>query len=338
MKSSNLTQSQLAIWIGQQMHPGVPLYNEAHTFTIHGEVDPDHFARAFQAVVDRSDALRTVFTQQDGSPIACVKEHLHGAFEVLDFTTEPNPDAVLSKWLDERCIQPFDLGQRLFDSVLIRLAPERFVWYFNQHHLTADITSIRLTFEKTSEFYSLSVAGELDTAPPMAQFGDYIAYEERYINSPVYEKAEAYWNEKLAATREPTAFYGRSMANNRPETARIVCPLGETRSRKLKELAEQKGVRALTPDMTQLSIFSALLFTYLYRLTDADQLAIGTPFHNRTAPPFKQTLGLFINIFPLIVQAEESETFRSFIQKCLRETMSSMRFANHVRTDAAQTS
>ena len=44
---SNLTKSQLMIWIGQKLNPCVPLYNMIRTFTIHGEIDHAYFQQAF---------------------------------------------------------------------------------------------------------------------------------------------------------------------------------------------------------------------------------------------------------------------------------------------------
>ena len=61
---SNLTTSQFAIWVGQTLYPDIPLYNMVHTFTIDGSIDVPKFQAAFQALVDCSDALRTVIDLQ----------------------------------------------------------------------------------------------------------------------------------------------------------------------------------------------------------------------------------------------------------------------------------
>ena len=57
---SNLTNGQLLIWTGQQLHPAAPLYNMAFRFRIPAPLDPQLFQRAFQMCVDTCDVLRTV--------------------------------------------------------------------------------------------------------------------------------------------------------------------------------------------------------------------------------------------------------------------------------------
>ena len=68
LERSNLTQSQFLIWLGQKLNVDSPLYNMVHTFTINGEISPAIFRQAFQTLIDKSDALRTVIEEIDGTP------------------------------------------------------------------------------------------------------------------------------------------------------------------------------------------------------------------------------------------------------------------------------
>ncbi|MGB0389902.1 MAG: condensation domain-containing protein, partial [Ardenticatenaceae bacterium] len=63
---SNLTKRQLLIWMGQKLNPEVPSYNMMMTFTIKGEIQPGRFLEAFQALIDHTDALRTVIEEVNG--------------------------------------------------------------------------------------------------------------------------------------------------------------------------------------------------------------------------------------------------------------------------------
>ena len=65
---SNLSKSQLLIWMGQKLHPDVPLYNTVLIFHISGKIDPTAFRMAFQALIDRSDTFRTVIDENNGVP------------------------------------------------------------------------------------------------------------------------------------------------------------------------------------------------------------------------------------------------------------------------------
>ena len=324
------------LWLAQQMHPDAPHYNMAHTFSIEGSVDAAHFQRAFLALLDRSDAMRTVINEVDGVPQQRVLEQFDYQVEVVDLSGETDPESAYQWWLTQRTQQALTLQTCLFDSVLLKLSADRTVWYFNQHHIITDVLSIGLIYRTVSDFYELALDGRLSDAKPLPQFGDYLSAERATRGSARYEKATAYWQQKLSEPLEPTDFYGRSAIDAAPRAERIRCELGPERSQRLRVLAEEKGIQLLTPDMTYSNIFTALLFAYLHRISGKDALTIGTPFHNRATPAFKQTIGLFINIFPIQVQCAEDETFASLLQKCQYESMSSLRYANFPVGDYAQ--
>ena len=57
---SNLTRSQLMIYLGQERSPDAPLYNMTLGFTL-AAIDPDRLDRAFRLSIERNDTLRMVF-------------------------------------------------------------------------------------------------------------------------------------------------------------------------------------------------------------------------------------------------------------------------------------
>ena len=327
-EQSNLTRNQLMLWLAQQVHPEAPHYNMAHTFSIEGSIDPAHFQAAFQALVDRSDAMRTVIDEIDGVPQQRVLEEVDYQVEVVDLSAESDPEVACRWWLTRRMQQPLNLQTCLFDSVLLKLSANQTVWYFNQHHIITDVLSIGLIFQNVSDFYKLALDGRLSDANPLPQFGDYLRHERATRGSAQHEKAVAYWQKKLPQTPEPTDFYGRNIVDAAARAERVTCELGVERSQRLRAIAEEKGVRLLTPNMTYSNIFTALLFAYMHRISGKDELAIGTPFHNRATPAFKQTIGLFINIFPVQVRFSADETFATLLQKCQHESMSALRYAH----------
>ena len=88
-ESSNLTQNQFLMWMGQQWSPETPLYNMVFTFTIDGEIVPKTFRAAFQTLISRSDALRTIIEVIDGIPYQRILPHLPYLMEVNDLSAAP---------------------------------------------------------------------------------------------------------------------------------------------------------------------------------------------------------------------------------------------------------
>src|SRR5215203_843072 len=98
--ASNLTQSQLWIWTGQQLSPDVPLYNVVFTFELSGEIELSLFRKAFQILVDQSDSMRTVFESPDHIPQSRILNSISYKPQFLDFSHEENPTEHFKSWLN----------------------------------------------------------------------------------------------------------------------------------------------------------------------------------------------------------------------------------------------
>lgn len=326
LERSNFTNSQFLIWLGQKLNPEVPLYNMILIFTIEGKVSPSHFQTAFQRLVDQSDALRTVIEEVKGIPQQRVLRHLEYEMTVLDLSVESQPQAALQKWLAKQRVFQFNLEECLFDTALIKIAADKFIWYLNQHHLITDGWSVAVVYQRMAEFYELALKDQLAEAPTLPAFQNYAEYERTYRQSPQYKKAVSYWKQKAEEPFEPIRFYGNTHPEHSTRTERRRCDLGRKRTEKLKAIAMERGIRSLTVDLSLFNIFATLLFTYLHRIGEAQHLAIGTPSHNRPTAAFKETIGLFIELFPLQVKIDD-DTFLSLIHKVMRETQGFLRYA-----------
>ena len=205
---SNLTNSQLLIWLGQQMARNVPLYNTAFAFHLRGVIDPKLFRAAFQTTLDRTDALRSVFAGVRGVPVRRVHPRVRHDLESIDLTGKREPEAWYRRWLDGRRKSVLKPEERPFDTALVRLGPEHFVWYLNQHHLVNDAWSTRLVYERTLEFYRRASAG---LPPDVTRFPTYEAHveeERRSRQSNDHQELRAFWNEKIPPSLRPARFYG----------------------------------------------------------------------------------------------------------------------------------
>ncbi|HFA50921.1 MAG TPA: amino acid adenylation domain-containing protein [Bacteroidetes bacterium] len=320
---TNLTQSQLLLWTGQQLAPNSPLYNMVLLFEMKGKIDVPHFKKAFRALADQSDALRTVFEVVDGSPQQQVLPHFFYEIEVLDFEDEKGFKA----WAAERCQQKFDLAKCAFDSVLGRLPDGRFFWYLNQHHLITDAWGVSVLYNKMADLYAKSLRGELDAAPVLPFFKKYIAYEKDARGQAKRGEVNRFWEEKLAGQPAPPKLYGETNTSATTLSKRVSLDLGQARSDKLRALTQEKDLRSWTQHLSLFNIFSTVLFAYLYRVGGQRKLSIGTPAHNRPTPEFKGTPGVFIEIFPLLAEVQEGDTFGSLYQRVRNGAHGFLRYA-----------
>jgi amino acid adenylation domain-containing protein len=318
---SNLTESQLLFWFAHELNPEIQLYFDlaTTTFTMAGEIDPEHFSRAFQKLVDHADSLRSTIETRGGMPFRAVREHLQALVDLVDLSGAADPEAAYQAWLDARCRVRLDLGSRLFDCALVRVRPGRTVWFWNVHHIIADAWSIAKIAQTVSLYYQLSREGRLDSAAPLPSYQAYVEHERRLCELPIYERARRYWAKKLAAPLARNTFYRRDPAQRSTRTARTTVALGAERSAALH--ARVEGDHLFSPAV----VFATVIFSLLHRLSGERTLRLGTPFANRSEA-FADVVGLQMNACPIQVEVAAGETFLSLARKIQGETVETARF------------
>ncbi|MEM1318964.1 MAG: amino acid adenylation domain-containing protein [Bacteroidota bacterium] len=322
----DLTQSQLLLWMGQQLNPESPLYNMVLTFDLHGAIDGEHFQQAFQRLIDQCDAMRTVFEVVEEQPRQRVLPQLSYAIEVLDWSDRADAVDHFKSWGHQRSQHHFDLSNCLFDSVLIKISAQRYIWYFNQHHLITDAWAVTVQYKAMAQLYKAISQGE-ELPAPLPAFGNYVTFERQARQSEQQKPAQQYWEEKAEVLPDPPPLYGRRRIDATSESIRFALDLGVERSNRLRELCSEPDLRAWTQHLSLFNIFSTVLFAYLYRISGQQQLAIGTPAHNRSTAAFKETPGIFIEIFPLLAEVQEDDSFGSLLQRVRNEANYFLRYA-----------
>ncbi len=315
-----LTGSQLAIWAGQSLQPGEPLYNMALSFHIDGDVKFDLLSAAFDAMLVDCDSLRTVFYAVDGQPRQRFLENAPASLQWVDLSGEADPSLTLEDWLEVHTQRSFQLSECVYESALLKLADHRYVWYLNQHHLITDAWAVSVIFKRVSELYELARAESDLKTEPLPQFRDHIAFEKKKRSSKLNKIAEEYWAEKLERPMQGSEFYRTVPKNRLGRTERHRCNIGEKRSKAIRALAEKDRFKSLTSDLARFQIFCTTLFALLSRLTGNDRLAIGTPSHNRTSQRLKNLVGLLIEIFPVQIEMSAGESFSSLYDKVAAST------------------
>ena len=323
----NLTNSQLLIWTGQALHPDAPLYNMVLSFTIEGRLDLHRFRSALQTLLDGSDILRTVIHSDRGEPAQHVLPPFSYDLEVVDLSGWEDSAAALPNWTAERARRPFDLKTILFDTALVRVAPERHVWYLNQHHLITDGWSTALLYRIVADLYERSMSGSPAELPGLFQYSDYAAYEREFQKSPLFQKASRFWNARVQSSSGPVRIGMSRGAPRSTRTERVTVQIDADRSRALRAVALTPEARSLTEDLSRFAVFATLLFAYLHLISGERRLTIGTPAHNRPTSRFKEMLGVFIEVLPLQVEIDPDETFLTLIKKVKADAGNFLRYA-----------
>ena len=326
--SFDLTKSQRLIWTGQQLSPSSPMYNMAIAFDFNGSINVSTFRLAFQSLLVQCDAMRTVFITVEGVPKQIIKDNFSYEMKVLDFSENTDKTNELRKWKEANSQNIFDTSKCLFDSVLIKMEESRYVWFFNQHHLITDAWSVTLQYKAMANLYKEHSEREVNVSgSSIPFFSEYIKQSDQQCADSSYQKSKKYWDDKSVRLPDTPNFYDQKNVALVSRSERVIIKLGKEKSAQLRAMTMEPDLRSWTQHLSLFTIFSTLLLAYIHRVTGQQKLAIGAPAHNRSTSAFKETPGLFIELFPLIAQIEKEETFSSFLQKNRNEAHEFLRYA-----------
>ena len=287
-----LSPNQKALWFLSRFAPDSAAYNISFTVRVHGSLDFFAARRAFQNLIERHPAMRTVFGVADGEPF---QRFLDGQELFLE-----RADA--SDWEEERVIafleqeagRSFDLERGpLFRVVLLQRSENEYLLSMNVHHIVSDLWSLLILMKEFGRFY----ASEEPNLPPLsADYADYVAALETFSREPGFADTDRFWQEYLAGPIPDLA-----LPTDRPRPpiqtfngARHLFCLNTDLSQALVALAQQRRTTLFT---VLISIYQALL----HRYSGQDRVLTGSPTNGRSAR-FQDLIGYFVN--PLVFKAE----------------------------------
>ncbi len=301
-----LSVSQHETWAQCQLHPGSGLHNAAVDVMLTGPLNIGAFQDAFQAVVDRHEAMRTSFHAPEGTPIQRV-EPVRARAVVRDLAEVPaaaHAEHVRAR--SEALVrQPFTLDRApLFRAELIWVDGYRHAFLFACHQLILDAFHLPQFLDELAHTYERLLTGDRRPLPPLAlQFGDFATWEQRTSAAGLLPPHESYWRRQLRAPLPSMAI----AADRQPQSQRTL-ENGYFSFRLPRELA-----RALTSvkqryETTTFRMMTAAFSVLLGRLTGESDLLLALPVSTRPEA-FEDAVGCFANTLPLRVGLDVDQPF-----------------------------
>ncbi len=304
-----LTNAQRMLWTAEQLAGDSPVYSMAFAFVMSTALDFERFDRSLRALVDEAETMRMIVEDDDSEPMVRLLAKVDFDLEVLDLTNAHEPVEAFLTWATSRTKQPMDLSLDPFDTVLVKLGPEKTGWFFRQHHLFADAWGFAILFSRLAEIYD-SIGSE--TGPrgrPLESFAE-LAPLPPPIAEPTAQEAA-----------EPVALYGwRREGRVVTASTRVEVDLGAERIASLKRLLGKPGWQSLTKDLGIFRVLTTALFAYLQRVSGAESIQVGAPVHNRPSARHRRSPGLYTEVFPLSIELGSDDTFESIHRRVVTET------------------
>ncbi|MDX3387859.1 amino acid adenylation domain-containing protein [Streptomyces niveiscabiei] len=321
-----LTAAQLEIWLSAQIRGVDPVFSTQRE--IFGPVDPPLFTRALRQVVTETDALHTRFVAEDGQVRQIPDPDLQWEPVVVDLSAEADPRAAADAWIDRHWERPYDVTRGpLFAFALLRLAPDRFLWHQQYHHLISDAIGASLVEHRVAEVYRRLVDGEPTGSPSYGSVAALADEESAYLASEEFTADRAYWLDRAAGGLVPSVLGSEDGARPDPHGPDVV--RGSLRTEHttidvagLHRVADAAGVR-------RSAVLFAAVAAYVSAVTGETEVVVNLPAGARTGPVGRTTPGVVANVLPLRVRVERAEPFAQLARRVadlIREAVGHQRF------------
>lgn len=318
-----LTPGQRQLWTLAWLDPGASIaYNQSAVLRIRGRLRLAELRSAVGVVVNRHEALRTVFDRAE--PVQRITGHLAADdidVQEIDLPVNDLPvaagdqaaalDAAAIRQLAATADRPFDLaGAPLLRLRLLRQADDRWLLLVSTHHLVADGMSMGLLLQEIASCYSAACRGEQASLPEPVQFRDYCLRQSQRLAGGHLAASERYWLERLSGPL-PVLQFPADLP--RPP----VRGFGGARLSATVDAALCQRLRALC-DQSKCTPFIVLLAAYkvwLHRLTGAEDLVVGVPVAGRTFPGADRMIGNCSNLVGIRTRPEPGAAFTDYLDQ-----------------------
>jgi amino acid adenylation domain-containing protein len=318
-KTSPLSFAQQRLWFLDRLAPGSSTYNIFGGIRLRGELDQTAFAQSLNAIVERHEILRTVFTTVDGRPAQVVSAAQPVSLSFIDLlgATEDERETKLRTLANDELSRPFNLSDGpLLRLILLRLNEEEHVALVTMHHIVADGWSMNIFVKEFAAFYRAFHTGQPAQLEPLPiQYADYAHWQRAWFDDERLEIQLDYWRRTLAGTLPvlelPVDHARPSKPTLRGE--KLVQKFSAELSEKLRELGRREGA-------TLFMVLLAAFKTLLYRYTNQDDLIVGTAVAGRNRAELEGLIGIFINMLVLRTNVSGNPTFVELLRR-VREVM-----------------
>ncbi|HEU4558925.1 MAG TPA: amino acid adenylation domain-containing protein, partial [Longimicrobium sp.] len=315
-----LSFAQERLWFLDRLEPGSAAYNIPAALRLAGALDARALERALGEIVRRHEALRTVFSEVDGSPVQVIVPF--GGFavpvEVLPELSEADREAAVRRRTGEEARRAFDLSAGpLFRAALLRLGEEEHVLLLSMHHIVSDGWSMGVLQRELNTLYAVYREGRESPLPELAvQYADYAVWQREQLEGEGLERQIAYWREHLAGAPEllelPTDHPRPPVHTFRG--ASVPVELSPELLEQLQALARGEGA---TLYMVLLGAFQVLLGKY----SGSDDVVVGSPVAGRTRKEAEELIGFFVNTLVLRTELGGDPSFREVLGRVREATL-----------------
>ncbi|UCH96225.1 MAG: amino acid adenylation domain-containing protein, partial [Candidatus Aminicenantes bacterium] len=327
-----LSSAQKRLFVLQQMVPGTTAYNISCLLQLEGSVKREKLEAVFSKLIQRFESFGTSFVLLEGQPVQRIHHNVEIKVEVEEERSSdlegtrglaplPLEPAARSSQLVtgtlKNFIRPFDLSRApLLRIGLTRLEEFHHILIIDMHHIIADGTSINVLMKDFKNLYAGKDLPHLEI-----QYKDFSEWQNREQEKEEVKQQRLYWSRQfqddipvlnlpLDFPRPPV----QSFAGNR-----LCFDINKQEAHALKTYARDQGI---TLYLLLLSVY----VIFLAKLSNQEDIVIGTPISIRKHANLENIIGMFANTLALRNFPGPEKNVNQFLDEVKERTLGA--FAN----------
>ncbi|MEV0434287.1 non-ribosomal peptide synthase/polyketide synthase [Nocardia sp. NPDC050413] len=347
-----LSPAQQRIWFLNRFDPAAPGYNMPFVVRLRGTADLPALLSALESVVDRHEALRTVFPAVDTAGEVAEQVVCPSGLVRIGAPTEVNAadlDAELTRFastgFDLEREAPFRAQVFVVADTAARGEPHtgsdelgvearhenavgravtagdgECVLAVVLHHIAADGVSLQVLVRDVLTAYRAATDGvDPDWSPLTVQYADYTLWQRELLGAEsdpnsLAAREIAFWERTLAGLPDQLELPSARPRPVEPSMrgARVEFTIDTDLHRRLTELAQQAGASLFMVLHTALAVLLA-------RLSGTTDIAVGTGVAGRGDRAIDDLIGMFVNTLVLRTEVDTAASFAAALEHT-RET------------------
>jgi amino acid adenylation domain-containing protein len=304
-----ISDSQRRFWVLSQFEEESAAFNMPAYIELNGNYDIESFKKAIYHVIDRHEILRTVFKVDDSGEIRqwiLSKEQLDFKINYFDFRGKEENEQFVKSYIEQDSNKLFDLEKGpLLRASLIQLLEDKYVFYYNIHHIISDGWSNDVLVKDVFTCYEAFKKGENPELPHLRiQYKDYAAWQKKQLEEESFQLHRDYWLTKLSGELSilelPT--FNKRPAEKTNKGRMLGLYLSKEISSKLKDYCQQNSG----------TLFMGLVASVkamIYRYTGQEDIIIGSPIAGREHFDLENQIGCYLNTLVLRNEVKGNDSF-----------------------------
>lgn len=285
-----LSPTQLRLWQLDQLGPLA--YHVTLARTLRGNLDHAAFRAAARELINRHEALRTVFTDTPDGPAQLVVPEADVTLLIEDGTAADVP-----AWTQRHIGAVCDLARGpLLRIGVLRTGRQEHLLVFAVHHIVADGWSLKILLAELVALYRARLDGTTEALPPVRLHQiDFVAWQRDWLTGAVLDRYLAYWSGQdlpighrlPALPRDEVPEPNLIMA-----AGRVGFGFDERLTHAVHDLARRTGTTLFTVLLTGFHVL-------LWQESGHAEVLVGSPAANRGTPELSGIVGYLVNVVPI---------------------------------------